>query len=109
MVWLLCRGKWMECPDGRQRKCFPLLCSHVCDHKEALKATNTKQQTCTACSATAGELHLPDCTFATKKASSMWRLYEEHKDRLLDDEDQWLPGKKEELLRIESQHFLGCR
>lgn len=98
----------MECPDGERRRCFPLLCSHVCDHVEALKATITKKTTCTACAASEGELHYTECPFFHKSTAVMKAKYEELKDGVLDENDFVLPNKDAELERRE-QEFYGCR
>ncbi len=69
----------MECPDGKERLCFPLLAFHVCDHVEALKATLTKKTVCTACNAEDGQLHYVGCSFSHKKSSTIRAEYEEQK------------------------------
>lgn len=98
----------MECPDGLKRRCFPLLCSHVCDHVEALKATLTKKNFCTACEATEGQLHYTGCPFPHKSSAKMQALYQELRDGILDDNDTILPGQEADFTRRESR-FLGCR
>lgn len=103
------RGEWMECPDGLERKCFPLLAMHVVDHKEALKATCTKKTTCTGCAATEGQLqNLYQTTFEKKKTSQMKQLYETKKKTVLDSDDHPLERRIEMLKRIEQEYF-GCR
>jgi hypothetical protein len=99
----------MECPDGRERKCFPLLALHACDHKEALKTTLTKKTTCTGCEAHEGQLDRTECGFVHKKASDMEALYHQLKEGVLDDEDNVLPAMGPEVLRREQGKFMGCR
>ena len=66
----------MECPDGNERRCFPLLSMHVADHKEALKATCTKKTTCTGCEACEGQLqNLCGTSFRKKTTPHMKQLY----------------------------------
>lgn len=98
----------MECPDGFQRRCFPLLAHHICDHVEGLKATITKQFNCTGCEASAGELHYVGCPFRHKNSAQMKVLYQELRTGVLDDNDNVLEGREAELARRE-QRFLGCR
>lgn len=99
----------MECPDGQERRCFPLLAMHVCDHKEALKACNTKKTHCTACLAKEGQLHQSHSRFTRKTTEEMQRLYEENKTSLVDKKDTPLFGMKSEMERFESEKFGGCR
>lgn len=99
----------MVCPDGLQRKCFPLLCLHVVDHKEALRATLTKKNYCSGCSAGEGQLHMPDCEFERKNAVKMKAKYETFKSGLLGDKDEVLEEKASEVWRVETQEMMGCR
>ncbi len=99
----------MQCPDGLKRKCFPLLCMHVCDHKEALKTTITKKTFCTACSAREGQLHLPGCSFERKTSPEMQARYFRLKAEVLDEKENIFPGQKEELSRREEEEMMGCR
>ena len=99
----------MECPDGLERKCFPLLAMHVADHKEALKATATKMTHCTGCEAKQGELQMFGGTkFEKKTTAHMRQLYETRRVGVLDDCDHPLPGKAAEMGRIETEYY-GCR
>jgi hypothetical protein len=99
----------MQCPDGLKRKCFPLLCMHVCDHKEALKTTNTKKTYCTACSAHEGQLHLPGCAFERKTGPEMQERYMRLRTGVLDANENILPDLKEEVRRREDEEMMGCR
>ncbi len=99
----------MTCPDGRQRRCFPLLCLHVCDHKEALKATFTKKTTCTACDAAEGSLHRSGCEFTRKDSKTMQVKYSRLRDGVLDEDDVILEGKHSEVARRETEDLMGCR
>ena len=102
-------GMWMQCPDGLKRWTYPLLAFHCVDHKEALRATNTKKTTCTGCSATEGHLDNVHGTYTRKTTVQMRALYMQWKDFFLNPDGSVKEGKAETLRRFEAQHFHGCR
>ena len=99
----------MECPDGEERNCFPLLATHVVDHKEGLKAANTKKTHCIGCDAHQGHLHYLNCNFKSKSTDDMKKYYEEHRCGLVDEFDRPLHGKGEEVKRREANDLGGTR
>ncbi len=102
-------GVWMECPDGLERKCFPLLAAHIVDHKEALKSALTKMTHCSNCHAPQGQLHFSCADFERKTTQHIKGYYEEHRSVLVDDDDVPLPGKAAEVQRRETADLGGCR
>ena len=100
---------WMVCPDGLERRCFPLLCMHVVDHKEALRTCLTKKVNCTACEAREGVLDQCGAEFDRKATMDLRAKYESCKDSLLDKDDNILPQKASEVWRVETFKMMGCR
>ncbi len=99
----------MQCPDGKERKCFPLLAAHVVDHKEALKATITKKTHCTSCEAHEHQLHVPDASFQRKCTEVMQDIYRTRAGTLVNEHDIVLDGKGTAVQMLEAKDFMGCR
>lgn len=69
-------GMTMDCADGKQRDCFPILCGWIADHMEHVLLHNLKNNACPRCEVLPEELgRPPSWLFSTPPPTRNHRRY----------------------------------
>jgi hypothetical protein len=98
-------GKFIKCPDGAVRKCFPRVCAWIADHAENVVLHSVKTTACVVCEVprtSFGDLIHPPCVYPRlRKGSDYLKL-------LLEYETQDDGASLDALKAVDVKAIEGC-